>query len=217
MTAENITSPIAVTRTKQHLAWHHAASGIDTDAMDAANGASGSGSERSSSPAPESAPAPAVGMPQTSHYRAKGSIPNTPLVVSLISAGLGGIAGICLFVAVVPVLQALGAANWSWVRPQLAIYLASIAVFHLLEFWTTAGWNYQKLSVDGMWHKIFYCSPMADTRQPSSSTTRPTTTSPTPSASRSTLYRPTSGPQSSTPCSRRPPRSCRVSTGLNDA
>lgn len=90
-----------------------------------------------------------VHMPVTGHYYAKESIPNTPLAASVISTTLGAAVGIAVTCASQPVLRWLGEANWTWARPQLGIYLASWATFHILEFWTTAGWNIQKLSVDG--------------------------------------------------------------------
>lgn len=117
-------------------------------------------SNNSRFPGPVSAPAASAAaaaaaddtglyMPKTNAYAAKDTIPNTPLVASMISAGLGALAGIAAFSAVRPVLALLGADSWTWARPQLGIYLAAMGLFHLLEFWTTAGWNYDKLSVDG--------------------------------------------------------------------
>lgn len=88
-------------------------------------------------------------MPKSGHYEAKETIPNTPLAASVISTVLGVAAGIAATCAVQPVLGWLGEANWTWARPQLGIYLTAWATFHILEFWTTAGWNIQKLSVDG--------------------------------------------------------------------
>ncbi len=38
--------------------------------------------------------------------------------------------------------------------PQLGIYLAAWAAFHLAEFWVTAVWNGGKLSVDGEWGRV---------------------------------------------------------------
>lgn len=35
-----------------------------------------------------------------------------------------------------------------WARPQLGVYFGCMALFHLSEFWTTAGWNKDRLSVD---------------------------------------------------------------------
>lgn len=88
-------------------------------------------------------------MPKSGHYEAKETIPNTPLAASVISVALGAAAGIAATCAFQPLLRWLGEANWTWARPQLGIYLTAWATFHILEFWTTAGWNFQKLSVDG--------------------------------------------------------------------
>lgn len=88
-------------------------------------------------------------MPKSGHYEAKETIPNTPLAASVISVALGAAAGIAATCAFQPVLRWLGEASWTWARPQLGIYLTAWATFHILEFWTTAGWNFQKLSVDG--------------------------------------------------------------------
>ncbi|KAL1410358.1 farnesyl cysteine-carboxyl methyltransferase [Vanrija albida] len=91
-------------------------------------------------------PQPALAMPES--YQAKDTIPNTPLAASVISAALGAIAGSAILLASFPFLRWLGAETWVWPRPQLAVYIAAMGTFHLLEFWTTAGWNYRKLSVD---------------------------------------------------------------------
>lgn len=99
---------------------------------------------------PPSPPAtPKLSMQQPSQYKPKGNIPNTPLVTSMISAALGALAGISAFAAASRVLKFLGADSWTWARPQLGIYFTAMGIFHLLEFWTTAGWNPEKLSVDG--------------------------------------------------------------------
>jgi hypothetical protein len=82
-------------------------------------------------------------------YKAKGSLPNTPLGASVISSALGALLGVGLFAAAAPLWRLTGLTEAGWARPQLGIYLAAMGLFHLLEFWTTAGWNYHKLSVDG--------------------------------------------------------------------
>jgi protein-S-isoprenylcysteine O-methyltransferase len=69
--------------------------------------------------------------------------------VSFISALLGGLAVGSLALAARPVFEILGAREWGWARSRLGMYGAAMGMFHLLEFWTTAGWNPQKLSVDG--------------------------------------------------------------------
>lgn len=88
---------------------------------------------------------PGVGMV----HKAKGSLPNTPLGASIISAALGALLGAGLFAAAAPLWRLTGLDAAGWARPQLGMYLAAMGLFHLLEFWTTAGWNYNKLSVDG--------------------------------------------------------------------
>ncbi|BEI82085.1 hypothetical protein CcaverHIS002_0212450 [Cutaneotrichosporon cavernicola] len=81
-------------------------------------------------------------------HQAKGSLPNTPLGASVISAILGALLGVGLFAAAAPLWRFAGLDTAGWARPQLGIYLAAMGLFHLLEFWTTAGWNYHKLSID---------------------------------------------------------------------
>lgn len=80
--------------------------------------------------------------------KAKGSLPNTPFAASVISAALGGLLATGLFAAATPLLSLSGLSEVGWARPQLGVYLAAMGLFHLLEFWTTAGWNYHKLSID---------------------------------------------------------------------
>lgn len=94
-------------------------------------------------------PAKADLLPKASQYSLRGGLPNTPLAVSIISALLGGLLASSLALALGPLLQHLGSDGWAWARPQLGVYLACMGLFHLCEFWTTAGWNPQKLSVDG--------------------------------------------------------------------
>ncbi|WVW80077.1 hypothetical protein I302_102050 [Kwoniella bestiolae CBS 10118] len=84
-------------------------------------------------------------MPKTDQYNARGTLPNTLLAVSVISTILGVIVGSSLSLASRRVLD-LSAGSWA--RPQLGIYLAAVASFHLFEFYTTAGWNPLKVSVD---------------------------------------------------------------------
>ncbi|WWC87816.1 uncharacterized protein L201_002708 [Kwoniella dendrophila CBS 6074] len=95
---------------------------------------------RAGSPSPEF-----VTMPKTDQYDPRGTIPNTLLAVAVISAVLGGITATSLALASRQVLDHFAG---SWARPQLGIYLAAIATFHLFEFYTTAGWNPLKVSVD---------------------------------------------------------------------
>jgi len=88
-------------------------------------------------------------LPHASQYTLRGSLPNTQLSISIISTVLGGLATSSLALGLLPVFRAVGASHWQWARPQLGVYGAAMGIFHLLEFWTTAGWNPQKLSVDG--------------------------------------------------------------------
>ncbi|WVQ74539.1 hypothetical protein IAR50_004140 [Cryptococcus sp. DSM 104548] len=88
---------------------------------------------------------PPVALPKTDQYDARGTIPNTIFAVAVIAAVLGAIAGGSLAFAGRRIWDAL---SGEWARPQLGLYLAAMAVFHLMEFFTTAGWNVQKLSVD---------------------------------------------------------------------
>lgn len=88
-------------------------------------------------------------LPEKSNYVVRGDIPNTPLAVSLISVSLGGIAVSSLLFTIFSSLGWIEFNGWgSWARPQWGVYLAALSIFHLLEFWVTAGWNADKLSVD---------------------------------------------------------------------
>ncbi|KAI9632565.1 protein-S-isoprenylcysteine O-methyltransferase [Dioszegia hungarica] len=93
-------------------------------------------------------PVPSSILPSTPLNQPNGSLPNTPLAISFISAVLATLVVVPLTYVVQPYLVSLGSAGWGWARPQLGAYLASVGVFHLLEFWVTAGWNPAKLSVD---------------------------------------------------------------------
>jgi protein-S-isoprenylcysteine O-methyltransferase len=88
-------------------------------------------------------------LPHAPQYSLRGSLPNTPLTVSVISALLGGLVGASTISAVIPSLYHLGLSGWVCTSSRLGWYGAAMGLFHLLEFWTTAGWNPQKLSVDG--------------------------------------------------------------------
>lgn len=83
-------------------------------------------------------------MPQSRLYRATGSIPNTALAVSLISAALGGLLVVSLSLSALSV-----AGNILWWDARLGVYLGAMALFHLMEFWVTAAVNTERLSVDG--------------------------------------------------------------------
>jgi protein-S-isoprenylcysteine O-methyltransferase len=96
-----------------------------------------------------SIPEPTSLLPEAKQYNLRGGLPNSPLSVSIISALLGGILASGLASASIPLLKYFGSNGWEWARPQLGVYLACMGLFHLCEFWTTAGWNPQKLTVDG--------------------------------------------------------------------
>ena len=121
------------------------------------NGKTTTAGETISSPQPTTVPAsfnrtPAHNpdlLPHAPHYVTRNSIPNTPLAVSAISAALGALAAGGLVAAAQPALRAFGSTQWGWARPSLGLYAVAMGMFHLWEFWTTAGWNPQKLSVDG--------------------------------------------------------------------
>lgn len=87
-----------------------------------------------------------LSLPKTDQYDPRGSIPNTVFAVALIAAVLGAVGGSSLALASQILLNVFAG---SWARPQLGIYLGAMCIFHLMEFFTTAGWNPQKLSVDG--------------------------------------------------------------------
>ncbi|OXG15006.1 protein-S-isoprenylcysteine O-methyltransferase [Cryptococcus neoformans Ze90-1] len=86
-----------------------------------------------------------LSLPKTDQYDPRGSIPNTVFAVALIAAVLGAVGGSSLALASQILLNVFAG---SWARPQLGIYLGAMCIFHLMEFFTTAGWNPQKLSVD---------------------------------------------------------------------
>lgn len=109
-------------------------------------------------------------LPTPTKYRPAGTIPNTPFYASFISWSLGGlfwtslICGIATLVLRegwipgVSVEAIFGTGRWTrCIRPQLGLYLASWALFHVLEFWTTAACNKEKLSVDGEYEFVSRC------------------------------------------------------------
>jgi len=99
--------------------------------------------------------APSELLPHAPHYAIRRSLPNTPLAVSVIAASLGALAAGSLAFAAQPLLRSLGSATWTWARPQLGLYFVAMGMFHLWEFWTTAGWNPAKLSVDGECSELY--------------------------------------------------------------
>ena len=48
-----------------------------------------------------------------------------------------------------PLITSSLMAEWDCWRSQLGVYGTTMGTFHLLEFWITAHYNPQKLSVDG--------------------------------------------------------------------
>jgi protein-S-isoprenylcysteine O-methyltransferase len=91
-------------------------------------------------------PPPSNILPSTPLNQPNGTLPNTPLAISFISVGLATLVVLPLTLVAAPYLSF----GFGWARPQLGLYLACVGMFHLLEFWTTAGWNPAKLSVDCM-------------------------------------------------------------------
>lgn len=104
-------------------------------------------------------------LPSSSKYTPHEDIPNTPFMVSFISFVIGGIFWIALSVTL-PTLfttfgrdepSSAGASGWgTWARPQLGVYVAALAFFHLMEFWVTAVWNTERVSVDGESRSSFH-------------------------------------------------------------
>ncbi|WVQ94751.1 hypothetical protein IAU59_001832 [Kwoniella sp. CBS 9459] len=90
------------------------------------------------------APSP-LGLPKTDQYDPRGTLPNTVLAVAVCATVLGAICASSLSFVMRPYLEMIAG---SWARPQLGIYVSAVALFHLLEFFTTAGWNPLKLSID---------------------------------------------------------------------
>lgn len=72
-----------------------------------------------------------------------GRIPNTPLFVSLIAFLLGGVFALGTLTFFVG-----GFAGTWWATAQLGFFTAAWAAFHWGEFAVTAGWNFEKCSVD---------------------------------------------------------------------
>lgn len=121
-------------------------------------------STKMSNAAPIAAPVTVTSdvLPTPTKYRPAGTIPNTPFYASFISWSLGGLFWTSLvcgtatlilregWIPGVSVEAIFGTGGWTRaIRPQLGFYLASWALFHVLEFWTTAACNKEKLSVDG--------------------------------------------------------------------
>jgi protein-S-isoprenylcysteine O-methyltransferase len=81
-------------------------------------------------------------VPLPGQAQAHRTIPNTPLVASLISFLLGCVCtlGTITFF--------WGGAGWWWATHQLGFFFAAWSAFHWGEFAVTAGWNLEKCSVD---------------------------------------------------------------------
>lgn len=84
------------------------------------------------------------------HYYG-GKLPNTPLVVSMISFLLGGVCllGFSIFVSG-------GYPGHWWTTWQLGFFIQSWAFFHWAEFAVTAGWNRARCNVDCEYLLVFY-------------------------------------------------------------
>lgn len=81
-------------------------------------------------------------VPSPGQRQSHGTIPNTPLVASLISFLLGSVFALGLSIFL------LGGGRWWWTTSQLGFFLAAWSAFHWGEFAVTAGWNMEKCSVD---------------------------------------------------------------------
>lgn len=74
-----------------------------------------------------------------------GNIPNTPLASATIAFLLGGVFVFGLYASVNDI-----SATASLLTYQLGFFIAAWAFFHWAEFAVTAGWNFEKCSVDCM-------------------------------------------------------------------
>jgi protein-S-isoprenylcysteine O-methyltransferase len=72
-----------------------------------------------------------------------GNIPNTPLTVSLISFILGSLFSLGSLTFFIGGFDS----SW-WATYQLGFFVAAWSGFHWGEFAVTAGWNFEKCSVD---------------------------------------------------------------------
>lgn len=75
--------------------------------------------------------------------RPNGNIPNTPLAVSTISFLLGAV-----FCSGTLTFLVGGFSVYWWSTYQLGFFVAAWSAFHWGEFAVTAGWNFEKCSVD---------------------------------------------------------------------
>lgn len=82
-------------------------------------------------------------VPTAAHELPHNNIPNTPLAVSMVSAGLG-----IAFTLGAGLFLSGGIPGSCWATYQIGFFTAAWAAFHWGEFAVTAGWNREKLSVD---------------------------------------------------------------------
>lgn len=81
-------------------------------------------------------------VPDSATVRPHGNIPNTPLAASVISFLLGAL--FC-FGTISAIFS--GSSLW-FTNYQLGFFVAAWSLFHWAEFAVTAGWNFEKCSVD---------------------------------------------------------------------
>ena len=82
-------------------------------------------------------------VPTAAHELPHNNIPNTPLGVAMVSAGLG-----IAFTLGAGLFLSGGVPGSCWATYQIGFFTAAWAAFHWGEFAVTAGWNREKLSVD---------------------------------------------------------------------
>jgi len=82
-------------------------------------------------------------VPDADTVRPRGNIPNTPLAASITSLILG-----IVFCFGVLTFFGAGFSQYWWSTFQLGFFVAAWAFFHWAEFAVTAGWNFEKCSVD---------------------------------------------------------------------
>jgi protein-S-isoprenylcysteine O-methyltransferase len=81
-------------------------------------------------------------VPKNVAHKPHGTIPNTPLTISIISFLLGSSFSLAF------VLFLSGGMSYWWSTYQLGFFIAAWSAFHWAEFAVTAGWNFDKCSVD---------------------------------------------------------------------
>lgn len=75
----------------------------------------------------------------------RGDIPNTPLASATVAFLLGSVFSFGIYTFVADFFQSA-----RWLTYQLGFFVAAWAFFHWAEFAVTAGWNFEKCSVDCM-------------------------------------------------------------------